>query len=134
MAYATRADIENRFGKSAVKKWASMEGSTSLADVTAKITTALADAETEVDDALRGGPYAIPFTSIPGRITALTARLAGVILYEARGVELEDESDDAETIANHRKQIMETLRKIKHGGIQLSVAIAHKMHPEVITE
>lgn len=134
MAYAVRADIEKRFGRTAVEKWASMEGTTSRADVAVKIATALVDAETEVNDALRGGPYAIPFTTVPRRITQETARLAGVILYEARGVELEDESDDAETIANHRKQIMDTLRGIKHGNTQLSVAVAFKVHPEVIAE
>jgi len=134
MAYATRSDIESRFGKSSVLKWASMEGTTSRADVVAAITTALADAETEVNDMLRGGPYAIPFASVPSRITKETARLAGVLLYEARGVELEDESDDAETIGNHRKHVMNTLRNIKHGNIQLDVSVAYEMHPQVIVE
>lgn len=86
MAYATRAKLEALYGSVNVARWADLNNTEDETEIDACITGALADAEAEADDRMRGGPYAIPFTTVPACVERATALLAGVMLYEHRGV------------------------------------------------
>ena len=87
MAYAIRTDVEAVFGVENAEKWADLENDQVAADITARIAAALAFAEDEIDNRLRGGPYVVPLTTPVERIIVdVAAKLAGVWLYESRGV------------------------------------------------
>lgn len=92
--YCTAADLYDVFGKANIYKWANME---SLPEsdpnyettIQARITKAITYSTSDINDKLRGGPYAIPFTD-----TNLTASInyactikSGVWLYEWRGAD-----------------------------------------------
>lgn len=89
MAYCIRADIEAIFGTSNILVWADMNEDQDAAAITARITLAISVASEEIDDFVRLTQYRIPLVTAddatPVSITNLTATLAGVWLYEARG-------------------------------------------------
>lgn len=87
MAYQTRADVEAVYGVDNVAKWADLNGNKVDSEITSRISSAIADADAMIDDKLRGGPYkTLPFSPVPLIIKRAAALLAGVILYESRGV------------------------------------------------
>lgn len=84
--YTDYACIRERFGATNVLTWASINGSDATA-ITALITNAIADAEDFIDDTIRSGMYEIPFTgTIPPAIKLIACLMAGVHIYEAKGV------------------------------------------------
>ena len=85
MAYILRTDIEDIFGKENVKKWADLDSAGVTADITARITRAITAAEDRVNSRLRNGPYTIPFGSPESIIQEITAKFAGLWLYNTRG-------------------------------------------------
>lgn len=86
--YISQDDINNLFGSVNVAKWSNLNNQDDARSPDAtRITAAITYAEDRVDDRLRGGPYAIPFASAPTTIKDIAARLAGVWLYESRGIE-----------------------------------------------
>jgi len=92
MAYSTRAQIEARFGTSNVTAWADLNNNGNAGEITARIEDAIAAADAQIDDRLRGGPYAVPFDAetLPRTIREIAVALAGVWLYEARGTDQQD--------------------------------------------
>jgi len=136
MAYATRADIENIFGKSNVEQWADLDNLKVQVDITARITTALADAVEFVDDTLRAGPYALPLTGTHATLKRLTAILAGVRLYEARGVQdINDVTGQPiHKYVWHKQDADRTLKRILAGQLRLDEPDEASMVPAVVTE
>lgn len=135
--YATRADVELRFGKENVKIWASLDGIPVESDISAKITESIAYAQDEVDGILRKGPYDIPFTTVPTPIKRLTADLAGVWLHQARGLVNVDGDDDPKSLAQaltrlHGKAIAR-LQDIAVGRFTLDDDSETSMEVKVVT-
>jgi len=92
MPYATATDVNTMFGRSNVRKWADMDGDGFDQVIDAAVTQALTFAEAEVNSRLRGGPYTVPFTdTVPVLVQEATTILAGLRLYEKRG--MDDEND-----------------------------------------
>jgi phage gp36-like protein len=87
MSYATQSDIEDLFGPANVAAWSRFEfpppsGSTD----TARVDTALAHADGEINSVFAGGPYAIPLVCTISKpvVTHWAAVIAGVWLYGNR--------------------------------------------------
>jgi phage gp36-like protein len=122
MAYATRANVESIFGANNVSQWANRDNDGDGGKITAAIADALARAETRIDDRLREGPYAIPFTVTPEQVTEITAMLAGVLLYEWRRiVDLAgEEQGTPNPTAHHKKHVEEVIRDIHGGRVRFS--------------
>jgi phage gp36-like protein len=85
--YCQQSDIENVFGAANIAKWADMDNTGDPVEIASRIAAAIAWATAEIEDRLRGGPYLIPLTATPPTIVNLCAQLAGVWLYESRGVQ-----------------------------------------------
>jgi len=136
--YADRAAIENLFGKGNVRKWASLESTASRAAIAARIVSVLAEAVDVVNGKLSSGPYGVPFEDLPDThsvIQRLTARIAGVLLYEARGVEDEQTEDSNASIKRHWQMAMDQIHEINKGGMRLvGLTPTYESVPEVITE
>jgi len=90
MGYCTAQDIYDVFLQTEVDSWVDPSGVLSSEQRAARLERAIAYATAEIDDALRGGPYVLPLTGTSTgsmvTITNIAATLAGVWLYEARGV------------------------------------------------
>lgn len=78
MAYATQADLSERFGEAELAQVADLIGN-GEPDVTV-IARALADADAEIDAALVGR-YALPIAPVPVLLTRIACDLARESLY-----------------------------------------------------
>ena len=125
MSYCTRSDIEDLFGPLNVAKWADLDNDQDAAAIAARIARAIAVSSAKIDDRLRGGPYSLPINGSPATLVNLCASLAGVWLYESRGVQ--DYSPDG-GFPVHRlrwfsEQAEKTLRDLRAGVLRLDVAL-----------
>lgn len=95
--YCARADVELVFGTKNVIQWADLDNEEDATFIANRITTMIALAHEQLEDAIRHSSYDLPFDPIPVAVTYHTACLAGVLLYESRG-----EVDSEEESGNHR--------------------------------
>lgn len=95
--YIAQSDVEGQFGVNNIAVWSQLDNTTTSAD-TSRISDAIDNAEQTVEDRFRGGPYAIPFTGGGSRglvkVIEWCSKLAGVWLYESRG--LRDAGEDGD--------------------------------------
>jgi phage gp36-like protein len=134
MAYATTAQLYTAFGQKNVRAWADLDNEEVDADIDARIAAALADAETTVDDRLRGGPYEVPFTTVPTQVRRATVLLAGVLLYESRGVKdfNEETGQQQHQLSFQKKEAEGLLEDIRRGRLRLNVATEVVRYPQVV--
>ena len=89
MPYSARTDVEAVFGTTNVEQWATLDDGDGAAEITARITAAILYADAQIDDIARLSPYRTPLQdddrNTPTTIMKLSAKLAGIELYEARG-------------------------------------------------
>lgn len=111
MPYAADIDMYNVYGKTNIRAWADINNNGIEAEITARITWALALADTKVDAMLKGGPYTVPFTTAPALIVDLAARKAGIILYDSRGHQ--DAGAATDNLQPFRDYIMKAVREIR---------------------
>lgn len=125
MAYCVRSDIEDRFGVANVTTWADLDNDGNASKITARIARAIVVAEDQVNAWLRGGAYAIPFSGAPTMIEDICAVLAGVWLYDARGVaEYDMETGKAQhRLHFQRDTAMKKLVEIRTGDLDIDVAM-----------
>lgn len=122
--YAERGDIEQIFGKENVKKWADVDNNGVLIDIDTRICWALAESRAFIDARLRGGPYAIPFVApFNYQIISQSARFAGVLLYESRGItDFSENGRPQHQLSAHRDQVLRWLQQIIAGLQRLDLA------------
>lgn len=138
MAYATQTDIEEIFGVPNVKKWADRDGDGVEANITARITKALAYADVTINDRLRDSQYTvIPFTDspLPESVVDVAAKLAAIWLYENRGIA--DYDPDTGRMVHKLKftkdSVNEWLHCVKTGKIRLSLTGRNHNYMEAVT-
>lgn len=93
MAYITQTDIENIFGISNVRKWSQLDNDQAASD-NPRIARAIVVADSEIDDIFRVTQYTVPLTAVSGTLELVkdwAAKLAGVWIYECRGLQDDDE-------------------------------------------
>ena len=132
-AYSGSADVEAQYGIDNVSKWEDINNNENAAEITARITFAIVEADDMIDSMLRGGPYTIPWTSPPVGIVSLSAMYAGVWLYSARGVtDYDSEGKAVDQLQHHRKLFSERIRDILAGRYQPEAyPTVVKSYPEV---
>lgn len=89
MAYCDRADVEDVYGVENVKQLADLDGDEDTTKIANRIARAIAVADARIDDVARVSGYGVSLkngsAAVPTTIENLSAVLAGVWLYEARG-------------------------------------------------
>lgn len=118
--YADRDDIEDVFGNSNTAIWADLDNDADSTKITARIDKALAFADAKINSYLASSIYTIPFTSPDPLIIDLAAKLAGLWLYENRGIK--DTTEDGKALHRFtwiRTEVDATLKRLKHGWITL---------------
>lgn len=137
-AYCTREDIEQVFGRTNVTKSADLDDNGNAEEIAARITAMIVAASNEVDDRLRGGPYRVPITQTCETIKFLTAHLAGVMLYEARGVQDFDTTTGLpyHRLHWHRTHVDTILTQIRSGVRRLDIETVerHTQSPSVVKD
>ena len=125
MNYCERSDVEDLFGPVNVAKWADLDNTQDADAITARVDRAIAVSSAKIDDRLRGGPYVLPITNQPATVVNLCASLAGLWLYESRGVQ---DFDPESGVPMHRlrwfaQQAEKTLKDLRAGVLRLDVAL-----------
>jgi len=125
--YGTDAGIRSIFGSDNVDAWADLDNDQDATKMAARIAEAIDDAEADLHDRLRGGPYTIPISGGAASTTMarLANTLAGVLLYEARGVvDMDPETGQPiDRLAAHRKRVVVTVEQIRSGERVLDAAL-----------
>lgn len=123
MAYAQRTDVENQYGANNVRDWANLDNDGDEAKITQVIEADLERASNYVASRLRSASFALPLADadgeVPQELADIVATKAGVLLYEARGV---DEFDAASGAPSHQfayqaKQVDDWIRDVRTGMV-----------------
>jgi len=89
--YCTRADIEAVYGVGNVAIFADLDGDADSTKIANRIASVITQASIETDEYARSTSYHIPLTTsagaTPSSIKDITARLAGLLMYEPRGLD-----------------------------------------------
>lgn len=116
--WSSRTELNLMFGSSQVDIWADVNSDNDADQITAKIDWAV---ETATDDArtrLRGSAAA-GVTCADKTLRAMTTRLAGVLLYEARGIVDTSQEDGAHRLTRHQKIADDWFMRVRAGQIRL---------------
>lgn len=124
MGYSSQSDIENVFGTDNVRKWSNLDNNVTGANTT-RIATAIALADRQIDNMLRRSKYAVPLQGTHGALVEVTnwsATLAGVWLYEARGLEDTNEITGqlVSKFSGHRRRVENEIKAVLSGKIELA--------------
>ncbi len=121
IGYCNRTDIELMFGRANVAQWADLENTADAQLGFTRVSRSIEVAQEIIDNALRDGRYVIPFISPPVAIVNIAATLAGVWLYESRGIEDFDEDTGAaiHKLSAHKRMASHTLSEIR--GVKQSL-------------
>jgi phage gp36-like protein len=130
VSYATKSNLEQVFGSTNVEKWADLDNDGDETNIAARIAAALDWADNEIDSLLRESRYDVPITPLTGSATPpvirdVAASLAGVWLYEARGVQ--DYNPDTGAAVHrlewHRRRAHDTLSDIVRGKRRIDAVL-----------
>ena len=85
--YTDSTKIEAQFGVENVHKWLGIDDTDEAVDYALRMYALIAAAESQIDDLLRRSTLTVPFTTtIPSVVSDVATALAGVRMYESRGV------------------------------------------------
>lgn len=131
--YCTRSDVEAVFGPHNIQTWADLDNDLDEDKIEARVAAAIDYATHTIDSKLARSIYYLPLQledgtgAAPPIVVNICAKLAGVWLYECRGV---DDWDPERTASQgHRLRIhydvdaIPTLKKISIGEIELTNAM-----------
>lgn len=122
--YATYAGMKAKFGETQLRKWGEVNGNDESGYVLA-VERVMQIADSEVDNALAGCAYTVPFVDpdIPLQIRDIADALAGVQLYENQGVTdfNQENGQPMHKYQWHHKNAMQKLSQIKTGLRKLSL-------------
>lgn len=90
-AYASLSDVQDHWGTQNVAAWSDLGGNNTLDSD--RVDRAIANAEADINDRFRGSRYTVPFAPVPTAVAEWAAKLAGVRLYQQRGIRDTDVED-----------------------------------------
>jgi len=129
--YCTRDDLELRFGRSNVEKWADHNNDGDLTEIDERVEWACEQAYSDINDELRGGPYDLPVSPLPSSLVDLSSRWAAALLNEWKM----DESEESEKkrVGPSTEKLKRILRRVRAGALRFSgVAYGSALYPQVI--
>lgn len=134
-AYCERSDIEDVYGAKNIEAWADLDNDRDAGKIAARVSRALKYAMTEINDVLRSGLYAVPFTApVPRAIVDISALLAGVWLYENRGTK-DFNPDTGRAVHRYemqRKRAVIALKNIASYATSLEVETQVEVTPKTV--
>jgi hypothetical protein len=135
IAYAERADVEIVYGRTNVEKWASLDNDQDEEQIGDRITWACCLATERLNNDLRNGPYEIPFLEPCREVVDLTARLAGTILYDSRGItDTNTDGNPMDNLAVHRRFVKNRVVEICQGRVRLNHTEKAVYYPQVASD
>ncbi len=121
MPYGSAQGLYDQWGRQNIRKWADLENHDEASYIDGRIAWALGKADTTINSRLAEARYVIPFAEpYDDLIVDLANRIAGLRLYDARGIT--DSDDDFDDFRNEREAIEDTLMKIIRGQMHVRTA------------
>lgn len=96
-AYASLSTVQDQWGENNIAAWSDLDGNNTLDSD--RVDRAIANAEADINDRFRGSRYVVPFAPVPTAVAEWAAKLAGVRLYQQRGIRDTDEEDRIAKVA-----------------------------------
>lgn len=134
--YTDSTKIEAMYGVENVHQWLGIDESDEAVDWALRMYRFIESVEQQIDDTLRGGPCTVPFEApIPTAIIDAATALAGVRMYESRGVvDMNAETGAPQhRLAYQKKHAMNDLARIRNGSLRLTVEDSVR-YPAVICD
>lgn len=128
--YAERSDLNLLFGSDNISKWADLNNNEDAGEIQSRVCWALAESAVYFDDELSGGPYVVPFSEpFPAQIVSMSARYAGVLLYDSRGIPDAGEGNTRNVLAYHRDLVSKFLSRVLAHKTKLTGQVATVSYP-----
>lgn len=118
-----RGDIEQIFGTTAVAKWGDLNNNEDVDEITSRINYRISIADSFMRSTLRNSAWVLPEEgdTIPPILAYYTACLAGVLLYEGRGVQDYDARGNAQhQLSFHKKSVEDFVKGVLFGSVSLA--------------
>ena len=135
--YITKADIEAIFGVTNVVKWSNLDNDDAQANA-ARIDSAIAYAESYVDDKFRQGRYDVPVIgtagTTPEMVVDMAAKMAGVWLYNTRRIRNREDDEVGQVNQGHQDEVDSLLAEYVSGQRVLPAERSHSFAtaPQVV--
>lgn len=123
-----RGDIEQIFGTVAVSRWGDLNNNEDADEITARINYRISIADNYMRSTLGNGAWVMPLEGedIPPILAYYTACLAGVLLYEGRGVQDYDARGFAQhQLSFHKKGVEDFVKGVLFGAISLTPLVSN---------
>lgn len=120
--YANELDVYSVYGRTNVDKWADLDNDENPVAILARVISSIELATEIVNNELQSSRYAFPLhgnATPPKSIVDATAKIAGALLYEGRGIE--DTKKKTNPVENRKVQAMKYLARIKIGLATLPI-------------
>lgn len=134
LAWTSRSEIEKLFGVTNVSKWADLDNTQDADAIAAQIQWVVDHATDEARVELTDSLYNVQSGAVPPLSLRLaTTRLAGVMLYESRGVVDTEDEEGRHRLRYHDKKAKEFFSRVKAGIIRIGPA-ADRMVPAAVKD
>ncbi len=119
LAWTSPEELYNLFGRTNVNRWADLENEDNASDIQARLLWAIDEATADARLRLNTAMFAEDPSCIPRPLRMATTRLAGVALYESRGVKDTTSEDGEHRLTYHKKQADLFFQKVVAGQLVL---------------
>lgn len=132
LEWTSRGEIENMFGLTNVTQWADLENQGVTADIADRIQWAVEEATEEARMRLRGSSVDLEaLQCAPRPLRLATTRVAGLLLYESRGIkDVDEEGHGMHRLSWHSKRADKFFQQVRAGTLLLDDGSVS--HPVVV--
>lgn len=127
----SQTELEDMFGTVNVATWADLENAGSASDKARRIYWAIEEATAEATSRLRGGP-GTNFCANDRLLRQNATRLAGVLLYESRGVKDTADEEGRHRLKWHRDRADSYFQRVNAGVLHVETSAAKGSYPEAV--
>lgn len=118
-----RGDVEQVYGNANTATWADLNNNQNSSEITSRINYHIAIADNYIRSVLTQGAWVMPVEgdTIPAILAYNCARLAGVLLYEGRGVsDYDSKGKPIHQLSHHKNGVDSFLKSVVYGSTDLS--------------
>lgn len=137
LLWTSRDELEDMFGVSNVQQWADLDNDRNASKIAARVRWAAQSMTDDVKLDLIGSPVKVDeIICAPTSLRLAVTRLAGVLLYESRGLKAADNEEGGHRLARHEKMARTFLRRVKAGQVRIEAGVTDpcKQTPKFFTQ
>lgn len=129
--WSSKEELERMFGVSNVQQWADLENNEVVAEINSQVQWAVQQATEDAKLRLKTSPFDVAgLTCVPSPLRVATTRLAGVMLYESRGIkDIDEDGQGRHRLVRHERLADKFFRQVIAGQLVLDAGTV--MHPTV---